>query len=193
MPSQRNLDLLQQISDYLNNSQAVYLVDHHDLSANDLGDLRAQIRSAGGQLVVVKNTLLQRALNQIPADHPCSPNLKLTGKNLQLSGTTAALFVLQKDLSTVALAKVDPLQPLKLVVKYAKTHELPSFKLGILNHQVLSTDQILQLANLPGQDQLRAQVVNLLASPVIRLVNSLNGNLQKFVIVLNEIKKQKPN
>src|SRR3989344_6632912 len=134
MPSQRNIDLLHQITDHLQSAQAVYLLDHQGLSVNDLTELRAQIRETGGQLVVVKNTLFQRALNQISADHPCSLHLQLATKNLQLSGTTSALFVLQKDLSDETLAKVeasaksDQLQPLKVVVKYAKTHELPSFK-----------------------------------------------------------------
>ncbi len=178
MPSQRNLQQVQQITQHLQMAQAVFLVDHQGLSANDLNQLRAQIRAAGGQLVVVKNTLFQYALTKLDQNFP----LSVSQARLNNTGNSAVLF-----------ANQDQIEPLKSLVKFAKANDLPTIKLGLLNHQILTADQVNQLAQLPGQDQLRAQVVGMLQSPLRRLASTLNNNLQKLAIVLSEIKNQKPN
>ena len=176
MPKQQNIDQVQQITGYVNKAKAVYLVDYQGLGVNDFNQLRSQVREAGGQLVVVKNTLFNRALQA--ADEEAE--VKVKEQHLDLGGTTAAVF-----------ANEDQLVPLKVIVKYAKTHELPSLKLGLVSNRLLSAEEVNRLADLPGQDQLRGQVVGMLASPLSRLVGCLNGNLSKLVIVLSEIQKSK--
>lgn len=189
MPSQKNIDQIQKISESLQSAKAIYMLDYQGLGVNDLNQLRKQIREAGGQLMVAKNTLFVKALNKIEPENPCyleiqtasSDNRQLTDKDI-LTGNTGFLFAYE-----------DQIQPLKVVVKFAKDNELPNLKLGLVNHQVLNDSQVLQLSKLPGIDQLRAQVVGMIQSPISGFVNVLNGNLNKLVVVLDQIKQQKSN
>ena len=181
MPSQKNINQVQQIARHLQQAQAVYLIDYQGINANDITRLRQQIRQTGGQLVVIKNSLFRLALHQLSSDS----KLKIDSQQLsqlKLTGTSAALF-----------AQQDEIQPLKTIVKYAKEHEVPQLKLGFLNNQILSQAKVAKLAQLPSQIQLRAQVVNLIHSPITRLVFTIKGNLQKLAVVIHQIKEQKQN
>jgi large subunit ribosomal protein L10 len=178
MPNQRNLDQTRLITENLSRSKAVYLVDYQGLPVNDLLKLREQIREAGGLLLVVKNTLFTRALRATEKD----AEVKIGELKSRLEDSTAALF-----------AFGDQVLPLKVVMKFAKEHELPRMKLGIFGHKELSAEEVERLANLPGIDQLRGQVVGMLAAPLSRLAGSLQGNLSKLMIALDEIRKQKSN
>jgi len=185
MPNQKNVDQVKEITEQLNKSKAVYLVDYQGLGVNDFNQLRNQIREVGGQMVVVKNTLFNRALQAADKEAEVKIHSTVSGQiaeqHIDLNGATAALY-----------ATEDQLQPLKVVVKYAKAHdELPTLKLGLLNGRLLNTEEVSRLADLPGQDQLRAQVVGMLAGPLSRLVGSLQSNLRGIAIVLNEIRKSK--
>lgn len=178
MTNQKNISQVQDITKRLNEAQAVYLVDYQGLPVNDLNELRNQIRQVNGELAVVKNTLFLRALRAVDE----KSELKVDNPKLELQGTTAALY-----------ADDDQVEPLKVTVKYAKDHELPKLKAGILNHRILNTEDVIKLSKLPGLTELRGQMVGMLQSPISRLVFGLKGNLQKLVIALSEIQKQKVN
>ena len=55
-------EMLDQYAQWLKDSQAVFLVEYKRLSMKDINDLRAKIRDVGGHAHVVKNTLMERAL-----------------------------------------------------------------------------------------------------------------------------------
>ena len=177
MPSSKNLTQLASLTEQLSLAQAAYLVDYQGLTTKDLNTLRAQIKQVAGQLVIAKNTLLSRALRQLPADHPI---YLLDPKPYILTHATATI-----------IANQDQLEPLKVIVKFAAIYELPTIKYGLLDHQLLDCDQVNRLAKLPGQHTLRAQVVGMLQSPLSRLVLTLNGNLQKLTIAIHQIQLQK--
>jgi len=175
MSRQQNIDKVGKIKDQINQSAAVYLMEYHGLDASTFNELRKEIRAKGGQITVVKNTLFQIAMSQ------SEQAIRLPKKSLRDS--SAALF-----------ADEDVVGPLKAIVDYAKENDdVPKLKIGFMDGKTLDEAQLKQLSSLPGVDQLRAQVVSMLASPMQRLVGSLNGNLQKLVIALSEIQKQKEN
>ncbi len=174
MPNKRNTDQYQQISQAVNEASAVYLFDYRGIQANQFNLLRREIVKQGGQIKVVKNTLLKRALTL------SSTSIHLDDELLTQS--TAALF-----------ATEDPITPLKAIIKFTKENEKGAIKTGIYQGQVLSQAKIDQLANLPSREVLVGQLVGLMISPLQRLANALNGNTQKLVIALSEIQKQKNN
>lgn len=174
MPNQRNINQVNQITDRLNETKAVYLVDHQGLGANDMNVLREKIRQAGGQLMVVKNTLFTQAIRRVNENSPMAIK-----EDLDLKDTSGALF-----------AQEDQLSALKAAIEFAKESELPKIKMGILDGRVLSAEQVEALSKLPGLEQMRGQAVGMLASPLSRLVGSLQGNLSKLVIVLSKISAQ---
>ena len=167
-------NLTQKIKD----AKSVVLIDYRGLKANQTVTLRSQIKKAGDELQVAKNTLLARALVKAKL----LPEAK-KGEDqvLKLEGPTLVLF-----------AKADEFASLKSLATFGKANELLALKAGFLEGKILSKEELLKLAALPTKDQLRAILVSLLAQPQQRLVYGLNYNLQKLVIILKKV-SEKPN
>jgi len=174
MPNNRNITQYQQISNAVNNSGAIYLIDYRGIEANSFNLLRRAIAKDGAQLQVVKNTLLKRALQS--SSQPINVDESI------LTDSTAALFTGE-----------DLIAPLKTIIKFAKENEKGTLKTGFYQGDVLSLDKLQQLSNLPSRETLIAQLLGMLFSPLQRLAGTLNGNTQKLVIALSEIQKQKTN
>ena len=62
MANPRNKTTLDSLDKSLANIETFFVVDYQGLTAGQLSTLRKQIREKGGQLIVAKNTLIQRAL-----------------------------------------------------------------------------------------------------------------------------------
>ena len=135
-----------------------------------LSNLRDKLRDVQGELAITKNTLLKRAL-------PAS-NLQLPTSSIE--GPTATLFSFDDEIS-----------PIKILVKALKDAALGKIKGGFLGETALDETKILQLATLPGKDELRGKIVGVLAAPLQGIVSVLQGNLRNLVYALSEIKKQR--
>ncbi|MDP3995659.1 MAG: 50S ribosomal protein L10, partial [bacterium] len=131
-------------------------------------DLRSQIKKSGGQMSVVKNTLLARAL----------ASLKLELPKEDLEGPTAIVIALE-----------DEVAPLKAVAAFAKTIGLPSFKSGIMNDRALTREEIKTLSLLPGRNELMAKLMGVLLSPTHRFMGVLSNNPRKLIILLKQMEE----
>ena len=71
--------------------------------------------------------------------------------------------------------------------------EVPSieFKGGLVEGQAVGAEDIEQIAKLPGREELIAKLLFLLQSPVTRLARTLASIPRGFVVVLDQISKQK--
>ena len=141
---------------------------YHGLGANQIAELRAKIKAAGGEFLVEKNTLIKLALK--------SANLKVPKE--QLTGPTAAI-----------IATSDEIAPIKEVTQTAKISGTPSFKFGFLQDQLLDANQLDTLSKIPGKDQLRANLVSSISSPIYGFVNVLSANLRNLVSILDQRSK----
>ena len=167
MPKQKNIDSVSELKTKVDKSKAIFLADYRGLTHKQLEELHKAVKKVEGEFVVIKNSLLRRSLNteyRIP--------------DTSLTGPTAALF-----------AYSDELSPLKELFKFIKAHSLPKMKLGLMGAVVYDESQVATLAKLPSQEILRGQLVSGLSGPVYGLVYALNGNLQKLVTVLGQIKR----
>jgi large subunit ribosomal protein L10 len=174
MPSQKNLDQLTSLIGQFESAKAVVWANYAGLSVADQTQLRAQVIAAGGQFLVAKNNLIRLALEKTTGQ-PVSPEVKAS-----LEGPTAILFCLD-----------DAIAPLKVLVKFADDHDLPSLKLGYMDDKVLSVQEITDLSKLPSHDELIAKLIGQLKAPLYGLVNVAMGNLRGLVIALKAIKDQK--
>jgi len=178
MPSQRNINQLDQLKQKLGRARSVVFADYAGLSVGQQTELRSKVREAGGEFTVAKNTLLALALRE-----KITQVANVTQVTQALAGPTAVLFSYQ-----------DEVMPLKVMVEFAKGAEKPAFaeasagkptvKGGFLGRQELTAEQVLELAKLPGKNELLAQLLWGLQSPTYGLVNVLQGNLRKLVLVL---------
>jgi large subunit ribosomal protein L10 len=176
MPSQQNIDQLTAIKANVEKSQNVIIADYSGLSVKDQTDLRAKLKDAGGELAVNKNRLLTLALKDRLKDLPETVTKTLEGPNATLYSYT------------------DPVSATKVLVEFAKDHESLTVKMGVMlgqegsPDQVLTKDQVIALAKLPGRQELLAMLVSRLNAPISGLVNVLAGPTRNLVYVLNAIK-----
>lgn len=161
---------VQNLSAKIKGAKTIALADFRGLTVNQLTQLREKVREVGGELQVVKNTLFSRALKE--NNYPIEKN--------QLQGTNLVLF-----------ANSDEVSPLKTLANFGKTLSLLPLKIGFMAGALLSAEELNRFANLPTKNELQAKLVGLLAGQPSRLVYALNWNLQKLVLVLDQVKNKK--
>lgn len=163
------------LSEKISVSTAGFLVDFQGLNVEASNKLRKQIRTAGSELRVTKNTLLRRA----------SQNTNFALLDESFSGPTGVVFI-----------KDNPVPVIKIITKFIKDNPTLPVKIkgGLLNKKLLSAQEIDALANLPSREVLLGQLVGLLAAPARGLVSVLAEIPRKFLRVLSAIAdaKQKP-
>lgn len=127
--------------------------------------LRKAIRAAGGSYHVVKN--------------------KLAARSSKGTRVEAALQGL-KGVSSVAYTSGDPVALAKALSDWVKENAEFTFKLGIVDGKLISVDEIKQLANMPGKEELFAKLLFLINSPAQRLATVINATGRDLAIVINQ-------
>ena len=174
MPSQKNVHGLAEIKHHLETAKAVILANYAGLSVADQTTLRAKLSAAGGEFLVAKNNLLKIALKEKLGDLP---------RELEdvLNGPTAVIFA-ESDAVTTAKALAEFIKD--------KDKSLPEIKLGLLDGQILSIQDIETLSQLPSREQLLATLLAQLAAPAQALVRQINTPAQLLVYALDAIARR---
>ena len=159
-----------EIASHIDESDAIFAVDYRGITVAQVAELRARLRESDATFKVVKNSLTERAADQVGAD---------TLKGL-LSGPTALTFV-RGDAATAA----------KAVADYARTTQLLPFKGGLMDGAALDVEQIRSLSRLPSREVLYGQLVGVVASPVSGLVRTLNALLSGVAVALGQVQAKK--
>jgi len=171
---ERKEQIVAELVEKLDNSNALVLADYQGLTHKQLEDLKRELKKLDATIVVTKNSLLRLSLGK-------SKNFGDYKDNKSLDRPTAALFI-----------QADYVEPLKKLAKVIKALGLPKIKLGILEGQALDEAGVLKIASLPNRETLLTQLVRTLNSPIRGLVVTLNGPIQKFVMTLGAIAQAKP-
>jgi large subunit ribosomal protein L10 len=153
-------------------SEAVFAVDYRGISVPQVAELRSKLREGDASFKVVKNSLTERAADQVGAE---------TLKAL-LEGPTALTFV-RGDIATAA----------KVVADYGRATQLLPFKGGLMDGAALEVEQIRSLSRLPSREVLYGQLVGVVASPVNGLVRSLSALIGGLASALGQVREQKEN
>jgi large subunit ribosomal protein L10 len=159
-----------EIATNIDQSEAIFAVDYRGITVEQVAELRTKLREADATFKVVKNSLTERAADQVGAEP-----LKA-----YLAGPTALTFV-RGDIAVAA----------KAVADYAKAIQLLPFKGGMMGGEELEIEQIRSLSRLPSRDVLYGQLVGIVASPVGGLVRSLNGLLGGLAVALGQVSLKK--
>lgn len=150
----------------LKDAKSVVLVNYTGLNVSAQQELKKRLNEVGGRMIVVKNTLLKRAIKEAKIDE------KIATDEI-LSGQTA-----------LVIANEDPIAPIQVLGKFAKEQELPKFKIGVVDGATSDQAALTKISTLPSKDVLLSQVLGSLISPMYGLVGTLNGNMQKLVYIL---------
>ena len=169
--------LIQSIKDVLSQYSCVYLAETTGLNAAKTVDLRRAAFKADIKMLVVKNTLLKKAMEQSDVDY--------SGLYDSLAGSTTLL------LSNTGNA------PAKLLKSFRKKKEtLPALKAAYVEETAyVGADQLEILANIKSKNELIADVVALLQSPAKNVISALQsgGGGGKLHALLDGIKEKKEN
>jgi len=155
--------LVAEISDVLQDAKMTVFAQYQGLGVVDIQVLRRSAREAGVTIKVVKNRLVRVALGSND-----------TYKNVDTSALTGQLLY--------AISSEDEVAPAQVLDKFAKTHPALTF-VGAFSGEgaTLNADEVKALAGLPSKNQLIAEVVAQLLSPVHDITNALSGNLHALL------------
>ena len=155
--------LVAKMTAQLTDSKLAVYAQYKDLTVADLQELRAMAREAGVSITVIKNRLVRVALSQIE-----------TYKDADTSALEGQLLY--------AISTDDEVAPAQVLDKFAKTHPALQLAGGFSDEGLaLSADDVKALAGLPSKNQLIAEVVAQLLSPVHDVTNALSGNLHALL------------
>ncbi|MEI6100674.1 MAG: 50S ribosomal protein L10 [Eubacteriales bacterium] len=162
--------IVEDIKEKFEQAKSIVLLDYRGLTVEQVTLLRDQMRSAGIEYKVIKNTMLTRAANE----------LGIPGTEELFKGPTAVAFGL-----------TDAAAPAKILVEFIKKVKKTEIKGGLLEGKVMDLDQIKYLAELPPREVLLAKLLGTLNAPASNLVGVLSGLPRALVCALNAIKEQK--
>lgn len=140
--------VVQEITDQFRESQTTVVVNYRGLDVAEVTALRKELRDAGVEYKVYKNTMTRRAV----------ANVELEELNDTLVGPTA-----------VAFSKDDVIAPARIINNFAKEHEALEIKGGVIEGEVATIDQIKELAQLPDHDGLVSMLLSVLQAPIRNL------------------------
>ena len=158
------------IAERIGDSQAIFAVDYRGITVAQIAELRSNLRAADATFTVVKNSLTERAADQVGVE---------VLKEF-LAGPTALTFV-RGDAAVAA----------KAIADYARATQLLPFKGGLMDGSPLDVDQIRALSKLPSREVLYGQLVGVVASPVGGLVRSLAALLGGLASALGQVRDKK--
>lgn len=163
-------DTVEALQADLKASSNVYLTDFTGLDVLRMTELRRRLRGAGVKYIVVKNTLMQRAL----------AGNDVTGLDDHLTGPTG-----------VVLAGEDAVSAAKVLTDFVKEHERPAIKAGLLDGKVVTSEDVKRLAKLPSREQLLSQLAGTMQAPVSGFLGALSGMLYQFVGAVEALRAQR--
>lgn len=160
------------IKEKLTGAKGMVITSYRGLTVAQDTKLRSKFREAGVHYQVVKNTMTRIAAHEAGIE----------GLDQYLEGTTA-----------IAVSNTDPVAPAKVISDFIKEHKLDSLeiKAGMVEGKVIDAAGVKSLAALPTREVLIAQVLAGMQSPVVGLVNVLQGSIRNVVYALDAVRKQK--
>lgn len=139
--------VVDEIKDYVKNSESVIIFTYQGLTVADLSDLRRKLRDTEAEVKVYKNTLVKRALDDMNIDLSSfleGPNAILFGKNL--------------------------LEPIKVLSEFAKDNDKMDIRVGIISGAPADVATINEYASIPSREGL----LTMLAGGMIQYVKDLS-------------------
>lgn len=154
----KKAEIVKQTTDMLNAAQSAIVVDYRGLTVAEVTDLRKQLRDAGIQMSVIKNKILDRAVEGTDYE-----DLRST-----FVGPTA-----------VAFSDEDPIAPAKILKKFADDHDALEIKGGFIEKKVKTLDEINEYATMPSREDLLSMLASALQDPMRKIARAVKAIADK--------------
>lgn len=169
MPSPNKVALVDTLTTDLQSASTIVLSDFTGINVEEISELRRRCRVSGVKFRVVKNTLVNRAVEGTARE----------ALGTYFGGPTAIAY------------SEDLVAPARVLRDFAKEFGKLELKAGFVDGQVVDAAGVQALADLPGREQLLSQVVGTMQAPLSSLVRTLNATVAGLVNALDQIAKQK--
>jgi len=156
------LELVAEYENWLKGCQGVFVVAYDKMTMKIITELRNEARQTGSELHVVKNTLM---------------NLAIQNSGLENKGFFDGR-------SLVGFAHTDAASLAKALGKASKAGEVFKIKGGYLDGKALGAAQVVALADLPPMPLMRARLLGMLSAPASKLVRTLAEPARQMAAVL---------
>ena len=153
-PRPEKVAVVEEVREHLGSSGAAILTEYRGLKVGDLATLRRQLRTAGAEYKIFKNTLVRRA----------TADSDQAALSVFLHGPTAIVFV-REDVGPVA----------KVLRDFGRVHPQLIVKGGLLGTQLLDAEGASALADLPSREVLLAQLAGAIAAPMRQFAGLLQA------------------
>ena len=164
--------IVEKLTKRIGNATAGVLVDYKGITVQEDTALRRELRAAGIEYTVVKNTLLRFAVDK------CN----LNEFDSVLNGTTS-----------LATTEGDPIAPIRIVSEFAKKMNGQKFviKAGFVDGKVIDVAGVNALAELPSKEVLLSMLLSAMQGPVRGLAVSLDATISGLARALQAVADQK--
>ncbi len=171
MKREDKAEIINELALKLKEASHFYLTDTSELNAEDTSFLRRKCFEKEIELVVVKNTLLRKAMEQSDTDYSEMFDV--------LKGATSIMFTETGNI------------PGKLIQEFRKKSEKPIVKAAFVEESVyIGDDQLEALASIKSKNELIADVIGLLQSPAKNVVSALQSSGQTLTGVLKTLSER---
>lgn len=163
-------EIVSEVRELIDGSSGLYLTDYKGISVSEITTLRNELRKAGVQYKVIKNTLFQRALKE-------SGKYEKLGD--YLTGMTGYVFTSD-----------NPVAPAKIIKKYFDASSKFELKACYVEGQFYEGSRLADLASLPTKEEIIASILGSLNSPVSGVAGAINAVMRDLVSVVDQISKR---
>ena len=154
----KKAEAVKNVNEMLTNAETAIVVDYRGLTVAEVTDLRKQLRDAGIKMMVIKNKILERAVEGTDYE-----DLKST-----FVGPTA-----------VAFSDEDAIAPAKILKKFADDHEALEIKGGFIEKKFQTLDKINEYATLPSREDLLSMLASALQDPMRKIARAVKAVADK--------------
>ena len=166
---------LNALTEQLSNSKSAMVVSFNKVTVNKDQEFRHELREAGANYQVVKNTIARLAVKGTPYEN------------------AGEYF---KGVTAIAWTESDPVILSKAVSKFIKANaDFYTFKAGVVEGRVVDLKQVQEIAALPSKEELIAKllfVINAQAQRIVTVINAVPRNLAVVIKLIGEGKTDAP-
>lgn len=171
MVKEANVQEVERLRESFDGASSAMFADFRGLKAEEITELRKELRVSNSRMKVVKNTLARLAVKDTPWE----------AANDIFSGPVSVMFSYGEDIGA----------PAKALVKFAKDHENLKILGGVVEGSLLDTDGVKRLADIPPKPVVQSMLLGVLQAPAKNLLGAFEGVGRKFLYALNAIAEKK--